>query len=177
MAVVGNYAYVTDEDGGLVILWFAPSASASIPTTGGSLFSSADNTAYTFPSGTFTDTVVITHTVRFPGNAPSSGNLTDIGHVFEVTVIYSSTGEPAQPVQPYTITVQYTEVEKGPAIEDTLGLYWWDEGASRWSQQGITSSVNVTGNVVTAQVSHLSLFAVLGETRRVVFLPVVLRSH
>ena len=36
--------------------------------------------------------------------------------------------------------------------------------------------MNITANVVTAQASHLSLFAVLGETRRV-FLPVVLRSY
>ncbi len=54
--------------------------------------------------------------------------------------------------------------------------HWWDEGTGQWSQQGITSSVNIAGNVVTAQVSHLSLFAVLGETRRV-FLPVVLGSR
>jgi len=78
------------------------------------------------------------------------------------------------PGNTYTITVQYTDTETGPAIENTLGLHWWD--GSIWSQQGITSSVNITDNLVTAQVDHLSLFAVLGETRRV-FLPLVLKNR
>ncbi len=34
--------------------------------------------------------------------------------------------------------------------------------AGQWSQQGITSTVNITDNMVTARVSHLSLFVVLG---------------
>ena len=174
VAVAGGYAYVADGDGGLVILHFLLSTSAFIPLDGGTLFSAFDQTTYIFPAGTFTDTVVITHTLRLLSEAPSPGDLIGIGHFFDVTAIYSDTGQPAQlaPGQIYTVTVQYTEAEKGPAIENTLGLYWWDGGD--WSQQGITSSVNLTDNLVTAQVEHLSLFAVLGETRRV-YLPLVLK--
>ena len=82
------------------------------------------------------------------------------------------TGDPVQltPGTSYTAIVTYTAPL--PVVEETLALYWWD--GTKWSQQGITSTVNVTDNVVTAQVNHLSLFAVLGETYRV-FLPVVMR--
>ena len=174
LAVVGRYVFVAEEYARLVILWHAFPASADIPVSGGTLTVPADSTHYLFPANTFTDIVVITHTARFPGNAPSTGNLTGISHFFDVTAVYSSTGQPAYPTQPYTITVQYTDTEKGPAIEETLGLYWWD--GSDWSQEGITSTVNTVNNMVTAQADHFSLFAVLGETRRV-YLPLVLRNY
>ena len=73
----------------------------------------------------------------------------------------------------YTAAITYTNI--GPVIEnDKLGLYWWDQDASQWSQQGITSTVNITDNVIIAQVNHFSTFAVLGESN-LIFLPVVLK--
>lgn len=144
------------------------------PEAGGTVTSDAGDTTIQIPAGAITGTVVITQSPAY--GMPPGGNLTGIGHVFDVSAVYSSTGQSAQlaPGQTCTITVQYTDSEKGPAIENTLGLYWWD--GNDWSQQGITSSVNVADNLVTAQVDHLSLFAVLGETRRV-YLPAVLRGY
>ena len=64
----------------------------------------------------------------------------------------------------FTATVAYDPVTlAAPVPENTLGLYVWDEGLSTWTQEGITSTVDVEANVVTAQVSHLSTFALLGE--------------
>jgi hypothetical protein len=173
VAVADKYLYVADGNEGLFILWFSPPVEAFIPMTGGSLTSLADNTTYFFPSDTFTDTVVVTHTARFPGNAPSSGNLVGISHVFSATAVYSNMGQLAQPTRPYTITVGYTDTEKGPAIENTLALYHWDE--SQWVKEP-SSVVDPDANTVTAMLDHFSLWAVLGETRRV-FLPVVLRNY
>lgn len=173
-AVSGNYIYVADRDGGL-ILWFAPATTSPIPIEGGTLTSTPDTTTYIFPSGTFTDTVIITHTPRYPGNAPSPGSLIGISHSFEVTAVYSGTGQPAQlaPGQTYTLTVYYTDAEKGPAIENTLALYWWD--GSQWVKE-TSSVVDAVANTVTAMPNHFSRWAVLGETRRV-FLPLVLRNY
>jgi hypothetical protein len=171
-----NYVHIADGDSGVLTLWSVPSTVVSVPTGGGKLSSSVDNTDYTFPSGAFTSTATITHTARSSSNLPSIAELVDVAHSFEVTAVYSSTGEPAHPTRPYTIAIQYTDAEKGPAIEETLDLYWWDEGADEWSQQGITSTVSVTDNVVTAQVNHFSLFTLLGETNRV-YIPLVLRNQ
>ena len=177
VAVVGSRVYVACRDGGLLALAFryAPTW-ATIPVGGGSLTSVADRTTYTFPAGTFTDTVLMTHTARLPGNAPSPNALAGINHYFDVTAVYSGTGQPAQPApgHAYTITVQYTDAEKGPAIESTLGLYRWN--GSTWSQDGIASAVDTVSNFVTARIDHFSLFAVLGETKRV-YLPLVLRNY
>jgi hypothetical protein len=124
--------------------------------------------------GAVTDTIVIAQSPAY--GMPPAGNLTGIGHVFDVTAVYSSTGQPVVllPGQSYTVTVLYSDTEKGPAVESTLGLYAWDGAA--WSREGITSTVNIDDNLVTGQVTHFSLFAVLGETHRV-YLPLVLRSY
>jgi hypothetical protein len=98
-----------------------------------------------------------------------------IGHTFDVTAVYSDTGQPAHlaPGQTYAVTVHYTDAEKGPAIEDTLALYAWD--GSQWVKEP-SSAVDPVAKTVTATPDHLSLWAVLGETRWV-FLPLVLRGY
>lgn len=103
---------------------------------------------------------------------PPGGNLIDIGLVFEVSAVYSDTGQPATLLQPYTLTVQYTNADKGPATEVTLALYSWN--GDQWLQEP-TSDVDVVANTVTATPDHLGLWAVFGETRRV-FCPLVLKG-
>ncbi len=71
------------------------------------------------------------------------------------------------------VTVQYINAEKGPAIEDTLALYYWD--GRQWVKE-LSSVVDAAANTVRATPDHFSLWAVLGETRRV-HLPLVLRSR
>jgi len=145
--------------------------SAIIPTDGGVLTSTYDNTSYFFASGIFTDTVIVTHTVRLT-NIPSSGELADLpGHTFNITAVYSSTGQPAEPTQPYTMTVYYTDEEIRTMIEDTLALYYWD--GSQWVRE-LTSIVNAADNTITANPGHFSLWTVLGDARRM-FIPFINR--
>jgi len=144
--------------------------SATIPISGGVFTSTFDSTSYAFANGTFSDTVIVTHTVRF-ADIPSFGEMVGIGHAFDITAVYSNTGQPAQPTQPYTITIHYTDDEKGSVIEDTLALYYWD--GNQWVKD-MTSVVDVLNNTITVTPSHFSLWAVMGETKRV-FLPLVRR--
>jgi hypothetical protein len=97
--------------------------------------------------------------------------LATAGHTFEITAVYSATGQLAQPSRPYTITIAYTQPERGPAIESTLGLYFWD--GSQWVKEP-SSALNSAAHTLTATPSHFSLWAVLGETRQV-YLPLVAR--
>jgi Tol biopolymer transport system component len=150
----------------------AGSVGVIIPTSGGALV--ASGIVLDFPPNTFTDTVVVTHTAYSSGEAPSpGGTLTGIDHFFDIDAIYESTGLPAQPApgQIYTVTISYSEKEKGPAIEGTLALYNWN--GSQWVPEA--SSVYTANNTVVAASNHLSLWAVLGETRRV-YLPLVLKN-
>jgi hypothetical protein len=153
--------------------WRITRVSTDIDTGGGSLGSYHGGTTVEIPAGAVSDTVVLTYSPAY--GLPPEGNLRSIGRVFDLAAAYRDTGQPAQivPGGSYSLTLQLTDAEIGPTIEDTLGVYWWDESGGEWSQQGVSSTANVTDNIVAAQVTHFSRFAVLGETSRV-YLPMVL---
>jgi hypothetical protein len=174
MAVSGDTIFVADSDAGLTAFQFYQDEATALITAlaGGHLSSTSGDTHVSFGAGAFTDTVQLTY--RQLSDAGDTGNLVGIGQTFDLTAVYTNTGAQAMlaPGASYTTMITYTTT--GMAVEATLGLYGWDATHRQWSQQGITSSVNVTGNVVSAQVDHLSRFAVLGEARRV-YLPLVLK--
>ncbi len=174
VAVSGSYAYVADGRAGFVILrLLRDKVTGSVPPTGGTLSSTSGDTQFVFPAGAVTQTITLVY--RHLWTDQDTGPLVGIGHTFEVTAVYSDTGQPAQlaPGQTYTVTVRYADAEKGPAIENTLALYYWD--GSRWVKEP-SSAVDTAANTITAHPNHLSLWAVLGETRRV-YLPLVLRNY
>jgi branched-chain amino acid transport system substrate-binding protein len=152
-------------------IWPQTRGTAS-PTSGGTLISYHADTIIEVPPGAVTDTVVMTYTLAY--GTPPGGNLTGIDHAFEVTAVYSRTGRPAQiaPGHTYTTSVQYTDAEKGAAIEGTLALYYRD--GDQWVQEP-SSVVDASTHTVTATPDHFSRWAVFGETERL-YLPLVLRS-
>jgi hypothetical protein len=81
----------------------------------------------------------------------------------------NATGEMLTEVNPYYVTVRYGA---SPAMESTLGLYRWTSGV--WAEVP-TSAVDTTSKTVTASPDRMGIFAVLGDTRRVL-LPLVIRS-
>ncbi|NJN94458.1 MAG: hypothetical protein HC875_10380 [Anaerolineales bacterium] len=168
--VQNNYVYVAAEDKGLQILrLLRHKITGGVSTSGGYL--SSHGTYLAFPAGAFTDMVALTY--RHLWQDQDEGDLVGIGHTFELEAIYHLTGQPAQLAssQTFDILVQYTDAEQGPAIEDTLALYYWN--GSQWLKEA-SSAVDPAGNTVTAQPNHwATLWAVLGETRRT-FLPIIL---
>jgi hypothetical protein len=167
----GNLAYAALGIGGLRSFWYRPATKATLGAAGGSLNSAVDKTAYTFPAGSLGASTDLTHTPRYPGNLPAAGRLVGIGHAFELTALAAGTGQPVTPAHPYTIKVTYTPAERGVAIEGTLALYAWNNGA--WIRLP-GSTVNTSAHTVTATTTRTGLFAVFGETRSV-FVPLVLR--
>jgi len=165
--------------------WRITQVQGVIPTGGGQVSSPDTGTALGFPAGAFTATVVMTYTpsTPYPPGTPALTEVanaageeyTGIGHCYDVTAVYSGTGQAAQvaPGQTYSVTIQYTEAERGPAIESTLALYHWS--GSQWVKEP-TSMVDTVANKVTATPNHLSLWTVLGETNRL-YLPLIVRSH
>jgi hypothetical protein len=163
-----NYAYATNGYGGLIILrLLADKIVDSIPITGGSLVSSDGNTNLIFPSGAFSQTVNVTYRQLLYDE--QIGYWSGIDHTFDISAVYSDTGETADIAsgQTFTITVAYSDSEVGPALEDTLGLFSWND--AKWVREP-TSTLDPVNNIITATPNHLSLWAVLGETNRV-FLP------
>ena len=99
------------------------------------------------------------------------GALMGIGHTIDITAVNSDNNQSAQwdSGQSYNLTLHYSESELGPAIENTLAFYYWD--GTKWVQEP-TSTLDVVNNTLVATPDHLSLWTVLGETKRF-FLPFI----
>ena len=72
---------------------------------------------------------MVTHTLRIGDDLPLAPTHVRVGPAFEITASYSATGQLAQPALPITITVGYTDLNREPAVADTLALYYWDGSA------------------------------------------------
>ncbi|MGC9393250.1 MAG: hypothetical protein ACP5J4_00175 [Anaerolineae bacterium] len=174
-ALANQYIYVADGHGGVIVLWYGPLASGTVSTGGGAFTSEFDGTTYYFPTGAFTDTIILRHAPIPAAVVPSLGDLSGINHFFNTTAVYSSTGQLAQlvPGTVFTISVAYTPEERGVVADSTLALYYWDGDV--WSTEGITKVTTAQENMVFSRLDHLTLFGVLGESRSI-YLPLVMRA-
>jgi hypothetical protein len=169
IAVAGDYAFAAAEEGGILV--FRLVTSGTVSADGGSLVSASGNTSLSFASDVFTDSVAISyHPVS---SNPEAERLLSIGHTFEISAVYTATGQPAQPApgQNYTMTVAYGGRDTDGLIEDTLALYYWN--GSRWVMEP-TSVVDTANQTITVTPDHFSLWAVMGEPWQI-YLPVLHR--
>lgn len=175
ITVVDRYLYVADGQGGIMILWLKLEGSAIIEPPGGE-FEMPDGTTYIFPTDSFSDTVILFHSPRTPSGVPATAPLVGIEHFFDVTAVYSDTGQPATllPGMVYTVSIPYTERELGVAREATLALYGW--AAPQWTALALYDHIDLDANIFTAVADRLGLFGVLGETHRV-YLPLIMRRY
>jgi hypothetical protein len=168
--VAGDLVYIA-SDTGLRIVRFLPRTTALIPAGGGTLDATVGRVSYQFPSGAFAGTAVVTHTLRIDGDVPPAPAHIRIGPAFEITAGYSATGLLAQPAVPITITVGYTDSERGSAVADTPALYYWD--GSAWVKEH-SSVLDQTARTVTAASKRLGVWALMGDPRRAL-LPILRR--
>jgi heat shock protein HspQ len=142
-----------------------------VPAIGGT-FGAFGSATFDLPAGAVTDTVVLTYTVLQP-----SASLPHVGVFFDISAVYASTGQIAQiaPGKTYTVVVNYDEANVPAYVnESSLALYYWDSSSSQWVKEP-TSMVDTMNNTITATPNHFSVWAALGESRRI-YLPVVLRN-
>lgn len=174
LAAVDNYVYIAAGDNGLIILRLLRSKITSGISTGGGYLASPNGDTYLdFPSGAFSDIVVLTY--RHLWEDQDVSDLVGIGHTFELEAVYHTTGQPAQlaPGQTFHILIQYTDTKTGSAIEDTLALYYWN--GSQWMRES-SSTIDTASNTITAAPKHwTALWAVLGEMQWT-FLPFILQK-
>jgi hypothetical protein len=91
------------------------------------------------------------------------GPVTGIGHMFDLSAVFTPSGDPAvlAPGKTYNMTVHYTDQEVGPVKEETLALFSFD--GTQWVKEP-SSVVDQAANTVTAHPNHFSRWAVPGET-------------
>jgi hypothetical protein len=169
--VAGDIVYVAAGEAGLRMARFVPRTIAWIPSSGGELRATVGRVTYQFPAGAFAETAVVKHRLQIANDLPPAPGHFRIGPAFEITASYSATGQLAQPALPISITVQYTDFERGAAAANTPALYHWD--GSAWLKEP-SSQLDQAARTVTANSTQLGLWALLGDARRAA-LPILRR--
>jgi hypothetical protein len=174
-----HIAYVADGSGGMLTFelapWLAPAVTQVITAAGGALVSPDDGTSYAFPSDTFPNPVILTHTPLTVPVFPLPDGMADIGHSYEITSepVPPGTNLPPTLTRCYSVSIQYSDWHLGNVQEDSLGLYHWT--GSAWELEP-SSQVFTAVNTLTANPNHLSIWAVLGERAKAVYLPLTVRN-
>lgn len=176
--------YLTVEDGVMVVRVnygagaapVAPAVGSDIitPEAGGDVKAPDRSADLHFPAGAVDDPTLVTYHEGHPPVASQLAPTRALVSVrdFQVSAVISGTTTPVTAFNSsYQIDINYTEKERGAAIENTLALYRWD--GAEWQLEP-TSNVSASSNVVSATPTGPGLFAVLGETKRV-YLPTVIR--
>jgi hypothetical protein len=165
VAVSRDLVYSLGLEAGMEILRLVSRRTAVIGSQGGSLESFPDQTTYAFPAGAFPQEVTVIHDARAASGLPDIGNKIGIQHAYE-NAAFSTSGEPVQLLTAYSLIIEYTQAEEGPAIESTLGLYYWD--GQGWVLEP-SAVLDVAANKITASPDRFGLWAVLGDTNRLFF--------
>jgi len=173
VAVSGDFLHLSARSDGLFNVWFGPSSEVLLETSGGIMDSSFHSSCLTFPSGAYTNTVILTYTPRYQGNMPSQPGLTGIGVYYELSAWDDEHGLFLSPTIPYQFELNYDEADLSGMDENDLGLYYWN--GSAWVKEP-SSSVDPDTNILTAETMHVSLVAVMvGDDQNRLFLPALLR--
>jgi hypothetical protein len=120
-------------------------------------------TSLAVPPGALSAPSVFTISYHIPPT--TTGQLRGMDHFFDL--------DSTQTVftTPLTLTISYSESVRGPIVPGTENLYRWQD--SQWVTDSITLASRCSDGL-SAQITHLSLFGVLGESKRV-YLPLVLK--
>jgi hypothetical protein len=115
----------------------------------------------------------ITVTTSLTNTQPVSPGETAMGPAFIVSA-YDNTGATVTDLaQPFTLTVHFTVWNTLGLHGDTLHLCDWDAQAGVW--RGVPTTVDPVNYTLTAQVSRLGMFAILGSPMPGVYLPLIAR--
>ncbi|OGL88622.1 hypothetical protein A3I42_02010 [Candidatus Uhrbacteria bacterium RIFCSPLOWO2_02_FULL_49_11] len=128
--------------------------------TGGMVALSDNSASITLPSGAVSGTadVSITPTATYSSLASAQGAVG--GQAYEIAV---SVGTSAVITfsKPVTLMFQYTEEMVKGLKESSLKLQYWDATAKKWIE--VAGTLNTATNTITAQISHLTLFVIVGD--------------
>jgi subtilisin-like proprotein convertase family protein len=145
----------------------------TVPPSGGEVVVTTDKVVtLSIPAGGVpTDTII---TIAHTGTLPISIGLKYVGHVFAITAYNPISGYLTILNPPFTLTVQYNDASVIDVFEDTVKLYYWDATGSAWSE--ITATTNISDNTVTAVLTHLTDFALIGQRKWTIWMPNVSKS-
>ncbi len=163
----GAYTTLTPAAGGLLVYTDAP---RQITTT------------INIPTGAVSETVSLVFSEHESPLFAGPGGMLATGPFFDLEAYQDTTLLPKFTfLQPATITVSYPDSMVNGLWEETLTLYYWDTAANTWRDVAQTCTPpgvytrDLPGNSLAVPVCHLSHFALFGEGRYKICLPLVQR--
>lgn len=157
--ISGHRIYAGYTWDGIWLLWYGPTQTTTITSSGGAIEDRAGGVALTFEPGSMPEGSSVSYTPRPIEKLPGEIPLINGDVAFEVT------GQ--QPLAPYTITIHYEAWPFDATAESRLALYGWD--GTRWVREP-SSSIDTGTNIITARPTTFSLWTIFGEPYRV-YLP------
>jgi murein DD-endopeptidase MepM/ murein hydrolase activator NlpD len=148
------------------------STQAFDPGSGGQLASPTHQVLATIPPGFYTEQLMFNLSNEPVANATP---LVNTGHSFSLSAMDNSGQVVHQLNQEITLEVNFSLTDLTGINTDTLSIYYWNPDSNRWVP--LQTNIDWDAYTATAQVDHLSIFALLGRTENVLFLPTVNRGR
>lgn len=176
----GNACEATDQRGYLrpqglgcdIGAYEAISSAVIAPESGGAITTTSSITInLSFPPDAVAQPITVT--IGLTTSQPVSSGLLFVGQPFVVEARDTNGTLVTTFAQPFTITIHYDDADVAGVDEASLKLYFWDANAGEWVE--IPTSVDTAANTLTANVDHLTTFALLGQVAQQLYLPLILK--
>jgi hypothetical protein len=130
------------------------------------------------PTNVYTRPFVLVYTV-LTSTAHGSTEGWDTAEVYLVLDAYVDGQLQHHPfpfLTPLSITLSYRDEDVTHLDETTLKIYYWNEDSQSWVDDGIMNQPpDTVNNKVVAAINHLTEFALFGQIKRAIYLPIVVR--
>ncbi len=101
---------------------------SQVVNSGGGTFEPTAGVTVTFPVGTFSEDVIVSYTGFEP-----TGTLPHVGVFYEMAAQSRATGDPSDPLLPYSLELAYDEEQLAVCAEETsISLFRWDGKTGLW---------------------------------------------
>jgi hypothetical protein len=164
------HAYLSQKD----LEWHTLQAFTQVIGSAGGTLTALDGRAqFVFPAGALITDTIFTFTPQpVPNYSPA--RLSDAHNSFQLSAVDAGGTPVITFTLPVTATISYTDTDIASILEDTLGLYYWDniwlDALGTCSEGEYTRDLDA--NTFSLPICHLSEFAVLGQSLQF-FVPLV----
>jgi hypothetical protein len=168
-----------DESKDAGFVQFSATATSINAASGGTLNAPSGNVNLSFPPGAVTAATAITFTERI---VPSeeTGSFIFAGKSFQIEATDNNGNPVTNFNSAFTMEIHYSDadwINAGIGAESTLNLAFWDVNTSQWTEllpcDGC--ALDIMNNAMTIVLDHLTEFALLGEARYKIYIPLVLK--
>ncbi|MCB0164820.1 MAG: hypothetical protein KDI79_11375 [Anaerolineae bacterium] len=159
---------------GLPVCRLGPAPKSIDPVSGGTLAGSISglSLALNFPSGAVPEPVELLLSEGADGPLPNSSGI--LGTIFSVNAFSTLDQRPVKTFnKSFSLSVGYDDAMLGSIDESKLALVYWDVITEKWVE--VPGSVDPDENLISAELDHLTTFAIRVQSDNRVYLPIVIK--